>query len=133
MRVLIPQLHWTTDKFIEIPAFSGVLITGAAMLSQSVMTRESRVLTAGNRLQRHMRGAGCVAVVLRPRRRLSPMGASRSQATHGDPFTGRAFLVYLVGVGYGLVYPLLVSLGFRLQANGVRLSHGRGPAQQATH
>lgn len=38
MRVFVSKLHWTTDKFIEIPAFFGVLLTGGYMLNQSAMT-----------------------------------------------------------------------------------------------
>lgn len=38
MRVFISKLHWTTDKFIEIPAFLGVFLTGGYMLLSSNMT-----------------------------------------------------------------------------------------------
>jgi len=38
MRVFVSRLHWTTDRFIEIPAFVGVLVTGAAMAAQVPMT-----------------------------------------------------------------------------------------------
>ncbi|MCR6631587.1 MAG: hypothetical protein NVV74_16950 [Magnetospirillum sp.] len=38
MRRFISALHWKTDKFIEIPAFLGVLLTGGAMLHQAPYT-----------------------------------------------------------------------------------------------
>lgn len=38
MRIFVSRLHWTTDKFIEIPAFVGVLLTGAVMATQVAMT-----------------------------------------------------------------------------------------------
>jgi len=38
MRVFVSRLHWTTDRFIEIPAFAGVLLTGAAMAARVPMT-----------------------------------------------------------------------------------------------
>jgi len=38
MRVFVSRLHCTTDRFVEIPAFVGVLVTGAAMATQVPMT-----------------------------------------------------------------------------------------------
>jgi len=38
MRIFVSKLHWTTDKFVEIPAFTGVLITGAVMAARVPMT-----------------------------------------------------------------------------------------------
>jgi hypothetical protein len=38
MRRFVSSAHWTTDKFIEIPAFLGVLITGALMLPQTTIS-----------------------------------------------------------------------------------------------
>lgn len=38
MRVFISRLHWSTDKFVEIPAFVGVLLTGGFMLGHTAMT-----------------------------------------------------------------------------------------------
>jgi len=38
MRIFVSRLHWTTDKFIEIPAFVGVLLTGAVMATQVPLT-----------------------------------------------------------------------------------------------
>ena len=38
MRRFISTLHWNTDKFVEAPAFMGVLITGALMLMQTEIT-----------------------------------------------------------------------------------------------
>lgn len=37
-RHFISVLHWNTDKYIEIPAFLGVLLTGGAMIHQAEMT-----------------------------------------------------------------------------------------------
>lgn len=38
MRRFISELHWRTDKYIEIPAFLGVLLSGGAMLHTASMT-----------------------------------------------------------------------------------------------
>lgn len=38
MRRFVSELHWRTDKFIEIPTFAGVLLTGGAMIHNSAMT-----------------------------------------------------------------------------------------------
>jgi hypothetical protein len=38
MRLFISKLHWATDKYVEIPAFLGVLVTGSYMLTSSIMT-----------------------------------------------------------------------------------------------
>jgi putative copper export protein len=35
MRCFVARLHWTTDKYIEIPAFAGVLLTGIGLASKS--------------------------------------------------------------------------------------------------
>jgi hypothetical protein len=38
MRIFISKVHWSIDKFIEIPAFVGVLITGGLMLLQTTVS-----------------------------------------------------------------------------------------------
>ncbi|MGE5514361.1 MAG: hypothetical protein ACM31D_00915 [Bacteroidota bacterium] len=38
MRRFVSELHWRTDKYIEIPAFLGVLLSGGAMLHTAPMT-----------------------------------------------------------------------------------------------
>ena len=38
MRIFVSRLHWTTDKSVEVPAFTGVLLTGAIMATQVPMT-----------------------------------------------------------------------------------------------
>lgn len=38
MRVFLSKLHWNTDKYVEIPAFLGVLATGAVMLAHVEIT-----------------------------------------------------------------------------------------------
>lgn len=38
MRRFVSELHWRTDKYIEIPALLGVLLTGGAMLHSAAMT-----------------------------------------------------------------------------------------------
>lgn len=38
MRRFVSELHWRTDKFIEIPAFLGVLLSGGAMIHSAPMT-----------------------------------------------------------------------------------------------
>lgn len=38
MRIFISKVHWSTDKFIEIPAFMGVFITGGLMLPQTTVS-----------------------------------------------------------------------------------------------
>lgn len=38
MRRFVSELHWRTDKYIEIPAFAGVLLSGGAMVHAAPMT-----------------------------------------------------------------------------------------------
>ena len=38
MRLFISKLHWNVDRAIEIPAFLGVALTGALLLSRTQMT-----------------------------------------------------------------------------------------------
>lgn len=38
MRLYISKLHWGVDKFIEVPAFMGVLLTGGVLIAQAAMT-----------------------------------------------------------------------------------------------
>ena len=38
MRKFISQLHWNTDRFVEVPAFVGVLLTGGRMLLDRSLT-----------------------------------------------------------------------------------------------
>ncbi|WP_095144274.1 hypothetical protein [Pseudomonas sp. Irchel s3b6] len=38
MREFIAQLHWTTDKYIEVPAIVGVLLSGGWLLSLTAIT-----------------------------------------------------------------------------------------------
>jgi putative copper export protein len=38
MRSFIARLHWSIDKYVEIPSFIGVLITGVALLFTTAVT-----------------------------------------------------------------------------------------------
>ena len=38
MRRFVSELHWRTDKYVEIPAFIGVLLSGGAMVHGVPMT-----------------------------------------------------------------------------------------------
>lgn len=38
MRRFVSELHWRTDKFVEIPAFAGVLLSGGALIHAAPMT-----------------------------------------------------------------------------------------------
>ena len=39
MRIFISKIHWSTDKFIEIPAFMGVLAASRAAWRRSAICR----------------------------------------------------------------------------------------------
>jgi hypothetical protein len=64
MRRFVSRLHWTTDKFVEIPAFLGVLATGGYRLSHTAMTPLLWVKVAFG-LVAILFNAICVVIVVR--------------------------------------------------------------------
>lgn len=64
MRRFVSALHWTTDKWIEIPAFLGVLVTGGLMAAHVPVTPLLSV-KIGFGLLAITANAVCVGLVLR--------------------------------------------------------------------
>ncbi len=70
LRDFVTRLHWTTDKYVEIPSFSIVLVTGAILFAHATPSPLLITKVAFGVLAIAL-NAVCVGIVLRRRRHVA--------------------------------------------------------------
>ncbi|KWO66290.1 hypothetical protein [Burkholderia ubonensis] len=70
LRDFITPLHWTTEKYVEIPSFTIVLVTGAILLAHTMPTPLLMTKIAFGAVAIAL-NAVCVGIVIRRRRHVA--------------------------------------------------------------
>ena len=86
MRLYISKLHWGVDKFIEVPAFMGVLLTGGVLIAQAAMTPLLWTKTAFGAVATFHMALGLAGY---KSRNAQPAGCGRHSASRQGPGGGR--------------------------------------------